>query len=1203
MDRANSRAFGERPRAVTTAVRGATSLASDARPATSVAALSPPPPQTSPSRRQVMFVEEPHTPGSAEDEGGAEERVSRGGGYLDASSPLSSECKAVSFQREVHVPDGADGGREDSAAEVGQGGEAAEGKREPRQKSALRVKSALKQSGNVTGEREVVTDVGTGEERNGTASAGNGGTDIEGHEVMPVVREDELGTVIGEVKVQSPVEGGWGFEARGSNEMPLGLLYELGSWGRTQPFENPAVEVGSMPGSGMIRVSSSSPWARGSPECVTARDPTPCISSNEQQAWVCLELPVGMAMYPEGYTLRHGLAGPGRALRHWELQGSSDGRRWVPLKEHRNDWALHSVKQTSSDPTQEGSDTPMLSSSFGGFALCTFNLGEKVDTVIGGFADEETWAHIQEVRARNAVLKQALEGSAGLRFLKITATGPDSGGSLSLSCSGLEFYGRLVLRSGPVLALLKAAGAASRKPQLGALVRTLRVLRMWCQLHGPNACGHDIVAAVEALATHADAQVVAQVKLTLELIGPRPCVAYQHKALVYTCQGDAIDPLRPELVKGTPPRTFSIHPPLPQGLEIIPDTGVVWGTATEACRRTSHTVTLTCASGSDTAVVEVHVLPRLLRSGTVFRYLQPKPTLRRAKAHAPTRTGPDLQLQDAAGDALERAIASQASAGPAGHAPPEPASDPTSMQGGPGSVGLMHFLSTCGLRKDWCNPALNGSVQLSSSDWLTDLHFVLGEHGRLSSSHSKKDSWFSMQLPKGLWLLPHRYSLRHGYSSGANALRNWELQGSADGQHWVCLRSHENDSTLDQRFGVGTWGVGYGEATPARGDAAAAQEHLDATGVHRFFRVFMTGINSSKGRELRCSGFEIYGQVFVDEPVSTMASPLWYLREWALEALLNSLLYQRAQMMGAEGLLQAEAGGFTGLAVPDATDVVRAVREMMGIDARGFEEAAAGMATGDVEPDLRVAALGAMSILAASPTPNAAGGPAVWLQSALASLEDDDGMVREAALLALQALAPPADVALISNLLPRIYHHHLRGAASAAQSSAASPLGGRSPLQGEGAGARRGPGAKAPGRSLRDSIIPAAAPSRPWRQTGIGAPARAPAAETAADSDGAGSKRHRTASEAVLEGLRILSQDSGMHVFGELLTVGANARKPAFGRRRMDVTLPPLESVQGAHLWFVRDALLEVLTQVCCASLPMYVPECPSVCGVLSVRV
>ena len=231
------------------------------------------------------------------------------------------------------------------------------------------------------------------------------------------------------------------------------------------------------------------------------------------------------------------------------------------------------------------------------------------------------------------------------------------------------------------------------------------------------------------------------------------------------------------------------------------------------------------------------MLPRLVRSGTVFRYKQAAPTLRRTHAHAPPRTGPDLpQMQDVAGagDTLAQAIAALAQAGPASdrsRMQAGPASNHTSMQGGPGSVGLMHFLSTCGLRKEWCNPALNGTVLLSSSDWLTDLHFVVGEHGRLSSSHSKKDSWFAIQLPKGLWFLPHRYSLRHGYSSSANALRHWELQGSADGEHWVCLRSHENDSTLDERFGVGTWGVGYGETAPARGEGTAAQEHLDATGV------------------------------------------------------------------------------------------------------------------------------------------------------------------------------------------------------------------------------------------------------------------------------------------------------------------------------------------------------------------------------------
>jgi hypothetical protein len=218
-------------------------------------------------------------------------------------------------------------------------------------------------------------------------------------------------------------------------------------------------------------------------------------------------------------------------------------------------------------------------------------------------------------------------------------------------------------------------------------------------------------------------------------------------------------------------------------------------------------------------------------------------------------------------------------------------------------------------------------------------------------------------------------------------------------------------------------------------------------------------------------------------------------------------------MMGAQVRLHADAtdangnaGGFAGLAVPDVLDIVRSVCEVMGIDAWGFEDILASMAAGDVEPDLRVAALGAMSILAASPARGTAGGPAIWLQSALASLEDEDGMVREAALLALQALAPSADEALIAQLLPRIYLYHLALTSSAAQSSAASPIPGG---KGRGGAGCRGAGANAPGRSLKESIIPAAAPSRPWRQSGIGAPARAaPGAEVAAaDADSAGSRQ------------------------------------------------------------------------------------------------
>ena len=166
--------------------------------------------------------------------------------------------------------------------------------------------------------------------------------------------------------------------------------------------------------------------------------------------------------------------------------------------------------------------------------------------------------------------------------------------------------------------------------------------------------------------------------------------------------------------------------------------------------------------------------------------------------------------------------------------------------------------------------------------------------------------------------------------------------------------------------------------------AVGADGQVDATGLHRFFRVLMTGVNSSKGHELRCSGFEIYGQVFVDEPVSTMTSPLWYLREWALEALLNSLLYQRARLIGVRGegdeeAQRGEEGDEEHAPVPDVCALVETVGREMGINASGFVGAVAGMASADAETDLRVAALAAMSVLGTAAAAAAAAAAAVMV--------------------------------------------------------------------------------------------------------------------------------------------------------------------------------------------------------------------------------
>ena len=129
--------------------------------------------------------------------------------------------------------------------------------------------------------------------------------------------------------------------------------------------------------------------------------------------------------------------------------------------------------------------------------------------------------------------------------------------------------------------------------------------------------------------------------------------------------------------------------------------------------------------------------------------------------------------------------------------------------------------------------------------------------------------------------------------------------------------------------------------------------------------------------------------------------------------------------------------------------------------------------------DLQVAALGSMSILS-STAKDADASPPEWIAAALRCLEATDALVREAGLVALESLVPPADPHFISALLPRVYAHHLRPPAGGKWGPGAG-MGGESGVGEAGRRGGGGLGAKPAGQSLKDSIIPAAAPSRPWR--------------------------------------------------------------------------------------------------------------------------
>lgn len=50
----------------------------------------------------------------------------------------------------------------------------------------------------------------------------------------------------------------------------------------------------------------------------------------------------------------------------------------------------------------------------------------------------------------------------------------------------------------------------------------------------------------------------------------------------------------------------------------------------------------------------------------------------------------------------------------------------------------------------------------------------------------------------GMWIIPSAYTLRHSRGYEKSALRNWLFQASKDGQTWVTLHNHSNDTSLNE---------------------------------------------------------------------------------------------------------------------------------------------------------------------------------------------------------------------------------------------------------------------------------------------------------------------------------------------------------------------------------------------------------------------
>ncbi|KAJ4458076.1 putative E3 ubiquitin-protein ligase HECTD1 [Paratrimastix pyriformis] len=110
-----------------------------------------------------------------------------------------------------------------------------------------------------------------------------------------------------------------------------GLFYYIGTQGRTQPWQNPAL-------AGWVTVTRSQECA-GKVTDSLGRQPSDTWHGTQPNSWWQVDLGARRLFVPTRYTIRHcSQAGAENyRLQSWRLEGSLDGASWRTLDEHTNE--------------------------------------------------------------------------------------------------------------------------------------------------------------------------------------------------------------------------------------------------------------------------------------------------------------------------------------------------------------------------------------------------------------------------------------------------------------------------------------------------------------------------------------------------------------------------------------------------------------------------------------------------------------------------------------------------------------------------------------------------------------------------------------------------------------------------------------------------------------------------------------------------
>merc|ERR1712228_381609 len=156
--------------------------------------------------------------------------------------------------------------------------------------------------------------------------------------------------------------------------------------------------------------------------------------------------------------------------------------------------------------------------------------------------------------------------------------------------------------------------------------------------------------------------------------------------------------------------------------------------------------------------------------------------------------------------------------------------------------GIFYALGTDFGKNAYENPAKTGKVEIKS----TALHKnsqpnyeFIGRNKTKTFTQDVKGAFFSVNFGAYGMKVTH-YTLRHYISKAEFNLRNWEFQGSNDGEHWKCLKKHTDDNSLKGKSKSHTWPI-------------------DTDEYFSYFRVLVTGATDYNCLGIQCSGMEMYG--------------------------------------------------------------------------------------------------------------------------------------------------------------------------------------------------------------------------------------------------------------------------------------------------------------------------------------------------------